>query len=86
MDRMTGYEPVDPGSSPGESVTKGKLNMFTVGNDCARLVAIKALLQKNLQWRLFHCLESIVVGSCCQHMRGDSKRISNCKLQFSKYN
>ena len=30
-----------------------KLNMFTVGNDCARLVAIKALLQGNLQWRLF---------------------------------
>lgn len=24
-----------------------KLNMFTVGNDCARLVAIKALLQRN---------------------------------------
>ena len=47
MDRMTGYEPADPGSSPGESVTKGTVNMFTVGNDCARLVAIKALLQRN---------------------------------------
>ena len=48
MDRMTGYEPVDPGSSPGGSAIKGKLHMFTVGNDCARLVAIKALLQRNL--------------------------------------
>ena len=25
-----------------------KLNMFTVGNDCARLIANKALLQRNL--------------------------------------
>ena len=48
MDRMTGYEPVDPGSSPGESANKDKLHMFTVGNDCARLVANKALLQRNL--------------------------------------
>ena len=48
MDRMTGYEPVDPGSSPGESAVKGKLHMFTVGNERARLVAIKALLQINL--------------------------------------
>ena len=48
MDRMTGYEPVDPGSSPGESAAKKKINMFTVGNDCARLIVNKALLQRNL--------------------------------------
>ena len=48
MDRITGYEPVDPGSSPDGSANKDKLHMFTVGNDCARLVANKALLQRDL--------------------------------------
>ena len=69
MDRMTGYEPVDPGLSLGGSVIKGRLHMFTVGNDCARLVAIKALLQRKSVVVPFQCLESTVVGSCCQHMK-----------------
>lgn len=29
MDRMTGYEPVDPGSIPGESALCGECNMFS---------------------------------------------------------
>ena len=55
--------------------------MITVSDDCARLIAIKAQLQRELWWRFFQCPESMVVGSCCQHMRADINRA----FEFSNY-